>query len=374
MSWIEAEIGARGGSVSFRDFMELALYHPDHGYYSSDQPRFGRTGDFLTAPSASAWYGRIIAGWIHRLARRTGPVICVDAASGDGAFIAGLDLELARLGAGAVGSMFSVERSAAMRRLQRDRFRSAGKSVTVVGRLDQLPVSSGPAVVHASELYDAIPVHRVVMRDDGLRELMVESTAGGLGWVEQPADDDLRGYFDGHGVVLDCGQYAEVNPGVEGLHGELLHRAGENGLAVVLDYGYPSSRLYDPRGRRGGTLVAYRGHVLEPDLLRDPGSQDLTAHVNWDDLRRAGRSRGWREIGLWQLAEFLIRAGLEDAMSRGGLGPEADLNAATVIERQEIKRLLDPDGMGSDLKVLVQGRGEMASVAEDELSLPAAWD
>jgi SAM-dependent MidA family methyltransferase len=369
MSWIEAEIVRRGGSVRFRDFMELALYHPEHGYYSSNRPRYGRTGDFLTAPTASPWYGRVFAGLV---APHVGGLRLVDVASGDGSFLACLRDELARLTDDAGVEFVSVERSDTMRAVQRDRLAAAGHAVIAAASVEEVARSQTPTVIHASEFYDALPVHRVVGREDGLRELWVRSGDDGLQWVERMAEPALQGYFEDRNVELEPGQYAEVNSDAEAKHGRLLDLAAGDGLAVVLDYGYPSGRLYDARGRSEGSLVAYREHALVSDLLRDPGRQDLTAHVNWDDLRRAADSRGWRELGLWPLAEFLIRAGLERVMDREGLGSEAELTAHTVTERQEIKRLLDPDGMGSDLKVLVQGRGELATVAERALSLPAA--
>lgn len=100
-----------------------------------------------------------------------------------------------------------------------------------------------------------------------------------------------------------------------------------------------------------------------------PGEVDLTAHVNWDDLRVAASAAKWTEIELWPLAEFLIRSGLEQELESRGLGMEADLDATTVSARQEVKRLLDPEGMGSDLKMLVQAKGDMIEVARKVLSL-----
>ncbi len=94
---------------------------------------------------------------------------------------------------------------------------------------------------------------------------------------------------------------------------------------------------------------------------------DLTAHVNWDDLRRAARGP-WREIGLWSLAEFLVRAGIGHELEDRGLGMEAEIDADTYSQRQEIKRLLDPEGMGADLKVMVQARGEAVEIATEVLS------
>jgi len=186
-------------------------------------------------------------------------------------------------------------------------------------------------------------------------------------WRRRPAGPELVRYFVEHDVGLADGQIAEVNPAAESSHRAVLESAGE-GLVAVLDYGYEASRLYDPRGRRHGSLVSYRRHRVGRDLLDAPGEQDLTAHVNWDDLRRAATTCGWDEIGLMSLAEFLVRAGIGERLDEARFGPDADLDADTVAARQEVKRLLDPEGMGSDLKVLIQGRGRLGEIAAEMLS------
>ena len=117
-------------------------------------------------------------------------------------------------------------------------------------------------------------------------------------------------------------------------------------------------------------MSTFHHHELGRDPLISPGEVDLTAHVNWDDLRPAATVAGWQEIGLWPLAEFLVRAGISEELEDRGLGMKADLDAKTIIARQEVKRLLDPEGMGSDLKMLVQGRGDMVDIAQSVLSLP----
>jgi SAM-dependent MidA family methyltransferase len=142
---------------------------------------------------------------------------------------------------------------------------------------------------------------------------------------------------------------------------------------LTLDYGYETARLYNPRGRRGGSLATFRRHRVARDPLQSPGEIDITAHVNWDDLRAAGRDAGWLEVGLWPLAEFLVRSGLAVELEERGLGMEAENDAATFAARQEIKRLLDPDGMGSDLKVLVQAKGVMVDVASRLLAMPTRF-
>jgi len=368
MTWIVAEIGARGGSVPCDEFMELALYHPEHGYYSGATPRYGRGGDYLTAPTASEWYTRVVARMLSSMARAARPLRLVEVASGDGSFIAGV---LESLGAGAnevLADIVSVERSEAMRSRQIESLATAPVPVRWVRSISELAPAPGPTVVHASELYDAQPVARVVGRGGGVRELWVSIDDGALTWTEHTPRGEVAAYFERHGMALEEGQIAEANLTAEAMHRRLLIAAGDNGMCLVLDYGYETRRLYDPRGRGGGSLTTFRRHQFGRDPLESPGEVDLTAHVNWDDLRLAASAEGWAEVGLWPLAELLVRAGLSDELEERGLGMEADLDAATITARQEVKRLIDPEGMGSDLKVLIQAKGEMVDVVRSVLS------
>jgi SAM-dependent MidA family methyltransferase len=368
MSWIFDEIASRGGEVPFDQYMELALYHPTHGYYSCERPRYGREGDYLTAPTASQWYARVVARLLSEVSADTGPVRLLDVASGDGSLIVGVLESIEGLASPTLSDIVSVERSPRMQSLQRDRCAGAQVPICWVDDLAGLIPTSTPAVLHASELFDALPVARVIARKGLLHEFWVAVSGGSIQLHERTARAEVTGYFEGHGVELEEGQIAEASLAAEGLHRQLLAATGVNGLVMVLDYGYESNRLYNPRGRRGGSLATFRRHRLGRDPLQLPGELDLTAHVNWDDLRRAA-ANDWREIGLWPLAEFMVRAGLERELDERGLGMDAELDAATVVARQEIKRLLDPDGMGSDLKVLVQAKGEMVEVVWKVLSL-----
>lgn len=357
-SWLQDELCQRRGAVSFRDFMELALYHPSHGYYTAGPVRVGRDGDYLTAPTASPWYGRVMAALISRCGSQLGPLRLVDAAAGDGSW---LDSVLGHLAHGVVHESIAVERSPSLRQLLTRRL----SGTDIVDRLRD--PSTRPTVLHACELYDALPVHRVIQRSEGLRELWVVSRDDGLVWDEREPAPQVVEYFEHHRVKLCVDQVAEANLAARPLHREFLAAAGRNGLATIVDYGYEAPRLYDPRGRRGGSLSTYRNHRMGRDPLEAPGDQDLTAHVNWNDLRDAAADVGWREIALMPLAEFLVRSGIADVLEAMGVGPEANLDARTLTARQEIKRLLDPEGMGSDLKVLIQASGAAHDVVRSAL-------
>jgi SAM-dependent MidA family methyltransferase len=352
-------IRARGGAVTFRDFMAIALYDPEHGYYSSAEPRYGRSGDFLTAPTASPWYARVVGRFMRDLSAEAGSVAVVDVAAGDGAFLGELDAALGDGRRQVVDSLWAVERSPAMRA----RIGASVPRASVVAHIDELPRDLGrPAVLHACELYDAFPVHRVEGGSTGPWEQWVVEEGDGLRIEGRPPLPAVRAYLADHRIALAEGQVAELNLEARASHRRLLEGAGE-GLALVLDYGYETRRLYRARGRRAGSLATYRRHRLGRDPLESPGEVDLTSHVNWDDLRLAATDAGWVEIGLWPLAEFLVRAGLAAELDERGLGMAADLDAATLTARQEVKRLLDPEGMGSDLKVLLQARGPLVGIA-----------
>jgi SAM-dependent MidA family methyltransferase len=363
------EIDARGGEVYFDEYMDLALYHREHGYYSSDEPRYGRGGDFLTAPTASEWYARVLARFLRRVACEHGPVRFVDLASGDGELVTSLLDSFGPHAARSIAEIISVERSPAMRARQTRELPMTSVGVRIVESLTDGDASSLPTVLHASELYDALGVARVVGGTEGVEELTVAVGDGRLAWRRRPLRDQVEAYLARHQIELDRGQIAEVNLGAEPRHTELLSAIAETGLSLVLDYGYEARRLYDPRGRRGGSLTTFHRHELGRDPLVSPGEVDLTAHINWDDLRAAAEAAGWLEVGLWPLAEFLVRADIAQELEERGLGMGADLDAATVTARQEVKRLLDPEGMGSDLKVLVQAKGDMIDIATATLTL-----
>jgi SAM-dependent MidA family methyltransferase len=358
---IVAEV-TRRGRVSFAEFMELALYHPKAGYYTrrrTGEGPVGRGGDFLTAPTASPIFGRTLAELVRQLAMTLRePVTFVELGAGDGALLAVL---LEHLGEG---------RGAALRRVlaveagewARKRLAKRCKGVETASRLSEVTWPAGPVVLFASELYDAVPVHRVTLLGQqpgyALGEYFVEPDGkGGLRWeVGEPSTPEVLRYLRDHGLTLEEGQLAEIRPQVRSMHAEHLAWCGPDAVAFVVDYGHNSRKLYDSRARRHGSLVGYRAHALVEDVLADPGEIDITAHVNFDDLENAASDSGWERGVMRPLGVFLTLHGalsfLPEGVARGEpLSPQAwaELSAA--------KRLLLPSGMGSDLKVLAQGRG-----------------
>ena len=144
---------------------------------------------------------------------------------------------------------------------------------------------------------------------------------------------------------LAPGQVADLSPGWAPLYGDLARRLGR-GLLVTCDYGFPRDRLLDPRIRRHGTLACYRRQTVHRDPFADVGAQDLTAHVDFTALIEAGEAAGLATFVLTRQALWLSACGLFEDL--------ADAPAAT---RQEAIALLDGEGMGEEIRVLVQARG-----------------
>jgi len=358
---IVAEV-VRRGRITFAEFMELALYHPGAGYYTRRRTGpgpAGRAGDFLTAPTASPVFARTLAELLAQLSATADEALTfVELGSGEGILLEGVCEHLGPRRANVLRRIVSVEAG----EWARGRVAKRCKGAEVYAALGDAPWPDGPVVLFASEYYDALPVHRLAARADAsgvaLVEYYVEHDGhGGLCWaLGEPSAPELLAYLGEHGLALVHGQVAEIRPQARPVHASHLRWCGLDAVALILDYGHPGRRLYDPRARRGGSLTGYRAHTLVTDVLADPGEVDITAHVNFDDLENAAADAGWERGMIRPLGSFLTVHGALSFLPQGvatgqPLSPEewAHLSAA--------KRLLLPSGMGADLKVLAQGRG-----------------
>jgi SAM-dependent MidA family methyltransferase len=332
--------------MSFADFMHAALFDPEEGYYARGAA-IGEGGDFVTSPHLSSAFGgtlaRLFAIDTDRLG--AGPIDFVEVGAGDGRFLADLARWLGRMDPelSARVRVTAVEASAAGREaIARAEITPAPR---VLSSVDELAEGSVNGWIFSNELYDALPVVRVVGSPEGVRELRVQNAAEGEGfaWASVPAAPAIAAHLEGLGVTLAPGQIGEIATGAEALH-RRLGRALARGWVVTVDYGHPARVLYHPLARPAGTLSVHVGGRRGGDPLAAPGSQDLTAHVNWDLLLRAGEAEGLRVERLVRQGIFLTESGIFDF-------------AANDAEKWRVYRLVDPGGMGEEISVLVQSKG-----------------
>jgi len=350
---IRAEI-EDSGPITFARFMELALYHPERGYYATRDDRGSRTGDFLTAPETHPIFGRVVGRQLHEmweLSGRPTPYRLLEYGAGSGV----LALDVLR-GLVADGSELqkalryrpvevSVERSESIqRRLADDGF---GANVERDG-------AAGSGCVLANEFLDALPVHRVLEREGRLQEVFVGWRDGHFVELpETPSSQALAERLAAEGVRLADGQTAEICLGLDAWAADTAVRL-ERGFMLLIDYGYPAAELYAPT-RGGGTLRAYTRQRAHADPFVAIGRQDLTAHVDVTAVTTALAARGWRAVGETRLADFLVALGVEDLLGSIRADP-ATSPAEYLALRSGLVRMLDPRALGN-FRVMAFGRG-----------------
>jgi SAM-dependent MidA family methyltransferase len=232
-----------------------------------------------------------------------------------------------------------VERAGAAR----ERLAARAVRPTILESAADLADRSVSGWIFSNELYDALPVARVCGTTDGLRELRVGIDSQGFTWVRCPAPGEYQEYLARFGVTLEPGQSAEISPDAAPLHRRLA-RALARGFLVTFDYGHRAPVLYHSLARRNGTIAVHSAGRRRLDPLWRPGEVDLTAHVNWDDLIRAGEEEGLTTRPILRQGRYLVEAGLFEFVTN---------DAA----KWRAYRIVDPEGMGEELSVLVQTRG-----------------
>lgn len=330
------------GPIPFAAFMEEALYG-EGGYYRRDDLPIGEEGDFVTGSSFSPLFGRATARLLRRLDGALGrPADFFEAGSGTG-------VHLANVASTLLDGRAELDR----RLLAWDRIvRPLPAGVARVGDPAEIGDRAVEGMIFSYELFDALPVHRLIGRaDGGVGELWVDLDGeSGFTWKEgELSDPSLAGLLGES--ALQPGQIADLAPGWAPLYGELARRLGR-GLLVTCDYGYQRDLLLDPRVRQHGTLACYTRQRVHRNPFVKVGEQDLTAHVDLTALLRTGEEAGLTTVTLTRQALWLAACGLF-----------ADLTDAGPAERQAAMALLDGEGMGEDVRVLVQTR----DVRVDEL-------
>ncbi len=325
------------GRITFRRFMELALYHPEYGYYSKG-PSIGKSGDYFTSSSVGSVFGRALAHSFLEMLDVSGGNTLVEMGAGEGVLAKDILDEMKRFGKEV--DYVILEKSQGMRTKQKDTL--SGEKVRWIEQLEEIEGTTG--VFFSNELVDAFPVHLVKKEKGRLLEAYVISKGDSFSQVwDEPSTDEIEFFFEIQGVDLPDGFITEVN--LDMLRWlEEVARALEKGFLVTIDYGYNRWEFYHP-SRNRGTLMCYYRHTASEDPFQRVGEQDITSHVNFSVLALYGERLGFRVVGFTNQANFLIDAGILDMVK----DPK---------EFMQIKTLVMPgSGMGERFKVLIQQKG-----------------
>ena len=308
---IREEIAERG-PITFAQFMERALYEPGHGYYRRPVPGPGTAGaDFLTAPEAHPIFGAAIGRLLEQAwdaLGRPSPFTVTEPGAGTGALAAGLLGGLRDLGSPLFEAIRyrPVEVEPARLETLRERLAADGLD-RGPGDRSAVPAPTATGAVVANEVLDALPVHRVVGRDGGLRELLVARwTPASFAWLEaEPSTPALAERLAAEGVVLGDGQVTEICLALDAWLTDATRRLAR-GLVVLVDYAAEPADLHGA-AHPDGTLRAFARHAVGSDPFRHVGRQDLTATVDLAAVRSAAARAGLELIGETTQAELLAR-------------------------------------------------------------------
>jgi SAM-dependent MidA family methyltransferase len=347
---------SREGPIPFEKFMDMALYYPDLGYYSSVEIEIGRKGDFYTSPHLHPLFGAVIGRQIEEcwnLIER--PDICTIVEQGAGQGYLALDI-LDYLKNREIYDSIAyviIEMNPAVALSQQELLSGHQGRVRWARVLKELEPFRG--IFLSNELLDAFPVHLIRM-DDEVKEIYVGVENGRfVEIVKNPSTPAIREYVTDFSLYLPKGYRTEISLGIREWLGDISSRMTE-GFVITIDYGYEAKIYYDSE-RDKGTLMCYYRHQANEDPFQNIGMQDITAHVNFSTVKKWGEEFGFKTAGFCSQGTYLVSMGLDEVITeRFNLGSgEPDENYQ--FEMAKVKGLILPAGMGESHKVMVQYKG-----------------
>ena len=357
--------------ITFAEYMDCVLYHPQQGYYATGGSQIGSQGDFFTSPHLGADFGELLAEQFVEMWEILGyptPFTLVEMGAGQGLLAA----DILRYLSGRHQACFQaleyiiVEKATGMIAQQQQVLEKLQLDLPGKYRwatLEEIAEESIVGCCFSNELVDAMPVHQIILQKNQLWEIYVTAGSSEDEFVEVTGElstPHLAEYFDWVKVKIPSAAYpegyrTEVNLAALDWMKTLAQKL-QRGYLLTIDYGYESDRFYSPRRDRG-TLQCYYRHRHHDNPYLYIGHQDITAHVDFTALERQGELCGLHKVGFTQQGLFLMALGLGDRIA--ALSHSSDTNIQQVLRRrQALHQLIDPTGLGG-FGVLIQSKGEV---------------
>jgi SAM-dependent MidA family methyltransferase len=353
---------SRRGVISFAQFMELSLYCPLHGYYERHAEQVGCQGDFYTSVSVGSLFGELLAfqfaEWLNPNPESAAlppaeAVQLVEAGTHDGQLaldvLSALDRTAPRLFERL--EYWILEPSPLREERQRAKLQGFASKIRWFQNWTELP-NPVRGVIFSNELLDAFPVHRIGW--DAARGKWFEWGVAWSGehWIWQrtePLEPLGFSYPDLPEELLEVlpdGFTTELCPAAERWWHDAAQALGE-GKLMAIDYGLEELEFFQPERRRG-TLRACARHHLSDDPLASPGEQDLTAHVNFSAIERAGLRAGLKTATFETQAQYLTQL--------AGKFFESGAPAWDAKRLRQFQTLVHPEHLGRSFRVFIQAR------------------
>lgn len=339
-----------GGLIRFAEFMQIALYEPGLGYYSSGLQKFGSTGDFVTAPEVSALFSDCLANQIADILPHIENACVIEFGAGSGVMAADVLLRLEQLKC-LPKQYFILEVSAELKHRQQQTIKQKAQHLAeLVVWLEVLPDEPLNAVVLANEVLDAMPVECFRKTADDVEQLVIGFENGGMLSDYRSADAAVQqavaNIEQRTQSTLPEAYCSEVNLNIQPWL-SYIYESILDGVVLLIDYGYAASEYYHHE-RNKGTLICHYQHLAHANPFWYPGLQDITANVDFTDVAHAASDMGFDVRGYTTQAAFLMSCGLADLHQE----KMSDDVKHTLSLSQQIKTLTLPSEMGERFKVM----------------------
>ncbi|WP_210365922.1 SAM-dependent methyltransferase [Bacillus sp. REN3] len=337
--------------ITYADFIECALYHPEKGYYMKDVPKIGRGGDFYTTSNVSDVFGRLMGKWYANNTGKLnlGRTVC-EIGGGNGrfakAFIQGWNETSAE-----PLLYYLVETSPYHKQLQKELL-SEITGAKVLYFEDYRETGMKEGLIFSNELFDAFPVHVIENHKGVIHEVFVGYEEGNFVEKLLPAENkEIFRFLKEGDIGLAEGQRMEVPLGMEPFLRSISEKL-DKGILISVDYGYTKKEWMQP-GRRNGSLRGYYKHQLYKDILQHPGEMDITSHVHFDALIAQGKKYGLDFFQKKRQDEFLLSIGILEELAE-----HRDSNPFSEASKQNraIRSLIMPGGISQSFSVIIQGK------------------
>jgi SAM-dependent MidA family methyltransferase len=331
------------GPIAFENFMEQALFAPQLGYYENAHP-FGEEGDFITAAHCGPWLSRMLAKQFMQISKSIVSFDICEFGAGDAVMALEILLSLERSHC-LPNHYYIIEKSKRLQSIQYETFKSHPSILKRVSWIGEIPKNFN-GIIFANEVLDAMPFNIFKKNHhDAYDECFVDIVDNELQMTWLPARHSIPpSIIDIH---LNQGHCFEINPHLQGFL-DTIYLACDQAVCLLLDYGM-HERAYFSRSEKGYARAFYK-HRVHDELLRWPGLQDLTTHVNFTEVASIAYSIGWDIMGYTTQANFLGDCGISEVELAPHDEPEG------ILSRAEIKKLILPQDMGELFKLLALGK------------------
>lgn len=336
------------GYISFAEYMQMVLYHPKYGYYTTKNKVIGIEGDFYTSANVGTVFGETIAEKFVKEAVNKDLHNILEYAAGEGKIALAIINYLVQFYPQIYEKLtyYIIEISPQMRDKQKLALSPHMDKVKWIDNIAKIKPFKG--LVFANELLDAMPVHVLKYFKGGLLELYISLKGGKIHKAYLPCSNEVNNNAElipelPTGSVLDF-----CTDAITWL--QEIYDNSSDVVIYIIDYGYTIERKRSLQRRNRSTIRCFKNHKIYNNPLAEMGQRDITADVDFTTLAKAAKSFGFNTCKLENQGKFILQSGLYEKL----VSNKAEFIQDKVLESKmhSLKQLVFPGAMGEAFEVL----------------------